>query len=135
MRSEIAKALLAKTPEEIKIFTKWYASIQVRIHQLLKEKGLTQKALAQKLEKQPSEIHKWLNGDHNFTLRSLAKLQAELGEVLIEVPPPQPATTFTNIQFQVSVSGSMYRKIPAKLKKNIHWTHPIIQTNNSINAA
>jgi transcriptional regulator with XRE-family HTH domain len=36
--------------------------------------------------KKPSEISKWLNGEHNFTLRSLAKLEAELGEPIITVP-------------------------------------------------
>lgn len=45
-----------------------------------------QKDLAAKLGKSPSEINKWLNGDHNFTLRSLAKLQFELGEIILEVP-------------------------------------------------
>ncbi|MBK8153775.1 MAG: hypothetical protein IPK61_12500 [Saprospiraceae bacterium] len=38
------------------------------------------------MDKKPSEISKWLSGEHNFTLRSLAKLSAELGEPLMEVP-------------------------------------------------
>lgn len=72
-------------PEETKIFVDKYADLVVRINQILREKGYNQKSLAQKLEKQPSEIHKWLNGDHNFTLKSICKLEAELGEPLLVV--------------------------------------------------
>lgn len=50
--------------------------------------------MAEKLDKKPSEISKWLSGEHNFTLRSLAKLSAELGEALLEVPKKKTQTTF-----------------------------------------
>lgn len=86
MRSKIAERILKETPEEVKIFVRKYADIVVRVHQLLKEKGWTQKDLAGRLEKTPSEVSKWLNGDHNFTLKSLAKLEAELGAEIIYVP-------------------------------------------------
>ena len=78
--------MMAKMPEDVKIFVDKYADIVVRINQLLKEKGYSQKDLAEKLDKRPSEISKWLNGDHNFTLRSIAKLEAELGEMILYVP-------------------------------------------------
>lgn len=86
MRSRIAKKILDETPAEVRIFVRKYGDIVVRVHQLLREKGWTQKDLAGKLEKTPSEVSKWLNGDHNFTLRSLAKLEAELGAEIIYVP-------------------------------------------------
>lgn len=86
MRSKVAQRILAETPEETKIFARLYADIVVRVNQLLKAKGFSQKDLANKLEKRPSEVNKWLIGEHNFTLRSLAKLEAELGEPIINVP-------------------------------------------------
>lgn len=86
MRSKTVDRLLNSTPDDVKIFVDWYADLVVRINQLLREKGITKKELADKLDKKPSEISKWLNGEHNFTLRSLAKLQAELGEPLLEIP-------------------------------------------------
>lgn len=86
MRSRIAKQILAETPEETKIFVNLYADIVVRVNQLLKEKGLNQKTLAKNLDKSPSEINKWLKGNHNFTLKSIAKLQSELGEAIIYIP-------------------------------------------------
>lgn len=78
--------LLQETPEDVKIFVDLYADLVVRINELMREKGITQKELAMRLDKQPSEISKWLRGEHNFTLRSIARLQAELGEPLLVVP-------------------------------------------------
>jgi len=86
MRSKIAKRILDKTPKSTKIYVRLYGDIVVRIHELIEEKGLNQKQLAEGMNKKPSEISKWLNGEHNFTLRSLAKLEAELGEPIIQVP-------------------------------------------------
>lgn len=94
MRSKTLQRILDNTPKDVDIFVDWYADLVVRINQLLREKNITKKELADKLEKQPSEISKWLSGEHNFTLRSLAKLSAELGEPLLEVPKKKVQTEF-----------------------------------------
>ena len=91
MRSKIFQEILDETPEDVTIFVRLYADLVVRINQLLREKGISKKELAEKMDKNPSEISKWLGGEHNFTLRSLAKLSAELGEPLLEVPKAQTA--------------------------------------------
>lgn len=90
MRNKIFQEVLDETPKEVEIFVRHYADLVILINSVLKEKGLTQKALADQLDKRPSEIHKWLSGEHNFTLKSLAKLEAELGVTLIEIPKPRP---------------------------------------------
>lgn len=86
MRSKIAREIQEETPEEVRIFVRQYTDIVLRINQLLQEKGYTQKDLAEKMNKRPSEINKWLRGNHNLTLKTLAKLEAELGEPIIAVP-------------------------------------------------
>jgi transcriptional regulator with XRE-family HTH domain len=83
MRSKVAKRILEETPEEVRIFVRQYTDIVMRINQILKAKGYTQKDLAEKMNKKPSEINKWLKGNHNLTLKTLAKLEAELGEPII----------------------------------------------------
>jgi len=83
MRSEIAQKIADETPAEVSIFVRQYTDIVVRIHELMQEKGYTQKDLAIKMNKRPSEINKWLKGNHNLTLKTLAKLEAELGAPLI----------------------------------------------------
>jgi ribosome-binding protein aMBF1 (putative translation factor) len=83
VKSKVAKRILEETPEEVRIFVRQYTNIVVRIKQLMAEKGYTQKDLAEKMNKKPSEINKWLKGNHNLTLKTLAKLEAELGEPII----------------------------------------------------
>lgn len=91
MRSKVAQEILAENPEETRIFVRQYADIIVRINDLLQQKGYTQKDLADKLQKKPSEVNKWLKGTHNITLKTLAKMEAVLGAPIIFVPPSNPA--------------------------------------------
>jgi transcriptional regulator with XRE-family HTH domain len=88
MRSKIGKKIAENMSLETKRFVRIYGDIVVKVNGLLEEKGMTQKELAEKMDKKPSEINKWLKGEHNFTLRSIAKLEAELGETILEVPNP-----------------------------------------------
>lgn len=83
MRSNTIKKILDETPAEVRIFVRQYTDIVVRINAILKAKGYTQKDLADKLNKKPSEINKWLKGNHNLTLKTIAKLEAELGEPIL----------------------------------------------------
>ena len=83
MRSKIAKKIQDETPDEVRIFVRQYTDIVLRINEIMQAKGYTQKALAEKMKKKPSEINKWLRGNHNLTLKTLAKLEAELGEPII----------------------------------------------------
>lgn len=85
MRSKVASRIQEETPEEERIFVRQYTDIVLRINYILEAKGYTQKDLADKLNKQPSEINKWLKGNHNLTLKTLAKLEAELGEPIITI--------------------------------------------------
>ena len=87
MRSKIAKKIQAETPPEVRIFVRLYTDIVVRINALLAAKGYTQKDLSDKMKKKPSEINKWLKGTHNLTLKTLAKLEAELGEPIVQASP------------------------------------------------
>jgi transcriptional regulator with XRE-family HTH domain len=110
MRSKVAKRILDKTPKEVEIFARMYGDLVVRINRLLKEKGYTQKDLAEKLEKKPSEISKWLNGNHNFTIRSLAKLEAELGETILDVPKKRTFKTSGGIKTSFTVYSNVHSK-------------------------
>jgi transcriptional regulator with XRE-family HTH domain len=88
MRSKIAKKIQDETPEELRIFVRQYTDIVVRINEILHSKGYSQKELAGRMNKRPSEINKWLKRPHNLTLKTLAKLEAELGEPIIYTSKP-----------------------------------------------
>ena len=49
----------------------------------MQRQGLTQKTLADRLGKQESEVSRWLTGLHNFTLKTLTRIEAVLGEDLV----------------------------------------------------
>lgn len=85
MRSKVAKKIQEETPEEVRIFVRQYTDIVLRINQILQAKGYTQKDLAERMNKKPSEINKWLKGNHNLTLKTIAKLEAQLGEPIIQI--------------------------------------------------
>jgi len=56
-----------------------------RICEILKEKGISQRQLAALTGKRPSEISRWVSGQHNFTLSTLAKLSIALQHDFIEI--------------------------------------------------
>lgn len=115
MRSKIFQEMLDEVPKETEIFARLYADLVLRVNSILAEKGLTQRALAEQLDKSPSEINKWLSGSHNFTLRSIAKLEAELGETLLVVPTKGKLAKEISISKRTIVSHTikkMTRDIP-----------------------
>ncbi len=87
MPSKFFKKAVAESSQSSKIFAHKSADIVVRIHDLLKLQSKSQQELATSLNKSPSEISKWLSPLHNLTLKSLAKLEAALGEDIIKVTP------------------------------------------------
>ena len=126
MKSKIAERMLAQMPAETKIFIDKYADLVVLINSIMKERGLTQKDLADKMGKQASEIHKWLHGGHNFTLRSIAKLEAELGQPLLTVVTPKPQCQFEQTGKTV-VYRSTVRQAPRSILRNqIEWSTPMV---------
>jgi transcriptional regulator with XRE-family HTH domain len=108
MRSKITQKILDDTPEYVKIEVRTYGNLVMRIHEILAEKGINQATLAASMDKKPSEISKWLGGEHNFTLRSIAKLEAELGVELLSVTSKEKTATNSNFVF------SNVQKTPTK---------------------
>jgi len=60
-------------------------AISNRISELMTQRGLTKQEFAHALGKRPSEVTKWLTGQHNFTIRTLSALSAFFGEPLVRV--------------------------------------------------
>lgn len=56
-----------------------------RIHNILEEKGLKQKDLANMLGKKESEISKWMRGTHNFTIDTISSIENALGAPILQV--------------------------------------------------
>ena len=59
--------------------------ISNRLDFLMKEKGLSKKQFADAIGKRPSEITRWLSGEHNFTISTPAMLSTFFGQPIIIV--------------------------------------------------
>lgn len=86
MNNKLFEQLIEEIPTEVKIFVSMYETISMRVYEILEAKGMSQKDLAELLDKRPSEISKWLNDGHNLTLKTIAKLESALGESIIKIP-------------------------------------------------
>ncbi len=80
------KQLLESVPNEIKNSVRISMDIATQINFILKQKGKTQREFADLMGKRESEISKWLSGNHNFTTKTLGKIEAVLGAEIINVP-------------------------------------------------
>lgn len=85
---EAMSDILNRAPEENLLFVDYSMALASRIATILEAKNMKQKDLARLLNKTEPEISKWLSGTHNFTLRSLAKIEAVLGESLLSRVSP-----------------------------------------------
>jgi transcriptional regulator with XRE-family HTH domain len=74
---EIEEAL-QQLPKESHIFVDHAYEISKYIQYTLSNVPMSQKELANKLNKTEAEISKWLSGMHNFTLRTISKLESAL---------------------------------------------------------
>ena len=72
------------TPEE-RAEARLSFQISNRLDFLMQEKGLSKKQLADAIGKRPSEITRWLSGEHNFTISTLAMLASFFGQPIITV--------------------------------------------------
>ena len=77
--------MVAEVPTEVKLEMDLSFAIADRIDALIKKKkkDLTKKEFADSIGKRPSEVTRWLSGQHNFTIRTLAMLSAYFDEALI----------------------------------------------------
>lgn len=77
---------LEQLSEDDQLFVDKSMEIAHFITEILEKKNLKQKDLALLMGKSEAEISKLLSGMHNFTLRSIAKMEAALQERIVCTP-------------------------------------------------
>ncbi|MDE5611571.1 MAG: helix-turn-helix transcriptional regulator [Odoribacter sp.] len=83
-KTSLRELLSDITPEE-RAEARLSFQISNRIDLLMQERGLSKKQLADAIGKRPSEITRWLSGEHNFTISTLAMLSTFFGQPIITV--------------------------------------------------
>lgn len=77
--------MVASVSADIKAEVDLSFAISDRIDELMHQRGLTKKQFADALGRRPSEITKWLSGQHNFTIATLSMLSAFFGQPIVTV--------------------------------------------------
>ncbi len=95
MEKEDFLRLVNNTSDFSKKFVSKSYSLMKRIRKQMEEKAWEQKDLAKALDKSEPEISKWLSGFHNFTFKSLMKLEEALECDLILVPTADEHLSFS----------------------------------------
>lgn len=84
--SEMFQQEIAKVPIDLRLELDLSFAIADKIDAILKKKGMTQKEFAKKMNKTEAEVSRWLSGTHNFTLKTIAKITAVIGESIVIIP-------------------------------------------------
>lgn len=79
------QAIFNEIPYEKREETRLSFAISNKLDALMREKGLNKKQFADAIGKRPNEITRWLSGEHNFTISTLAMLSSFFGESIISV--------------------------------------------------
>lgn len=79
--------MLSSVPQEVITEIDLSFAIAAELESLMCERGLSKKQFADALGKKPSEVTKWLSGQHNFTIRTLAMLSNFFGTPIIHTSP------------------------------------------------
>lgn len=116
-----------KISKDIDIFVKQSFDIVDRLHEILVKQDKEQKDLAKALGKSESEISKWMTGTHNFTIKTLAKIEAVLGEPIIQTiqeKSVKKSTTFyvTHEHYALRASKKSL-KIPSQMEITLNKLH------------
>jgi len=102
-KTAVVERLRAKVLPENKLYIKKNLEISEQVMALLAAKGWTQKDLAHKMGKSESEISKWLSGLHNLTLKSIVKLEVQLGSDII-VTPHEATKKYADMEYEFNVA-------------------------------
>ena len=87
--------------------------LAARLDDLMQERGWGKSQFAEKVDRNPSEITKWLSGSHNFTLDTLTDISMVFGISLSELYAPKEIQVIykTNIVVRTEYVESPYRNL------------------------
>ncbi|MEI7502686.1 MAG: helix-turn-helix transcriptional regulator [Paludibacter sp.] len=75
----------AKWRRENRSWLKRSQAVAIKVLSTLRERGLSQKDLAEKLSVSPQQVNKWLKGKENFTFETVSKIEDALTIQLMSI--------------------------------------------------
>lgn len=105
----------------------------IQIADAMKEQRITKSELAKMMGRRPSEITKWLSGNHNFTSDTLAELSYYLHTPITGVRPVF-SFTYINMEYRPNITLQLpQNKVIAHINSRIRWSKYAAQNALVIN--
>ncbi len=122
----INKLLTEISPvEKLQITTKML--LAARLDDLISERGWGKSEFAKKVNKNPSEITKWLSGTQNFTIDILSEIALALNLTIAELFAPKQIQIISKTNIVVAV-----KQVEAPIKYVTPYGHFISCTSNYV---
>ncbi|MFO7890230.1 MAG: helix-turn-helix transcriptional regulator [bacterium] len=86
MKKTMFRKIVEKIPLSTKKFVQKQGEIAAQIYKILKDDNITQKEFAKRLDMKESQLSKILAGNANLTLKTITKIEAELGVDVVQIP-------------------------------------------------
>lgn len=102
-RSRIVSDLLSEITPVEKMQTSTKMTLAARLDDLITSKGWGKSEFAEKVNKNPSEITKWLSGTQNFTIDTLSEIAVALGMSVAELFAPKRVQVVNKVNIVVKV--------------------------------
>lgn len=102
-RSLVVSELLNEITPAEKMQTSTKMSLAARLDDLITAKGWGKSEFAEKVNKNPSEITKWLSGTQNFTIDTLSEIAVALGMSVSELFVPKQVQVINKVHLVVKV--------------------------------
>ncbi|HLZ88407.1 MAG TPA: helix-turn-helix transcriptional regulator [Puia sp.] len=99
--SRVVRELLSEITPVERMQTSTKMMLAARIDDLLAARGLGKSEFAAKVNKNPSEITKWLGGTHNFTIDTLTEIAVAFDLSVAELFAPKPLDIVDRVQVVV----------------------------------
>lgn len=100
--SALISGLLNETTAAEKLQVSTKMQVAVRLQDLITTAGLSKGAFAEKVNKNPSEITKWLSGTHNFTIDTICEIALALNVPVAELFAFEQTQVINKVQIVVS---------------------------------
>ena len=82
---DLMQQILDNTPADLKKQLDYSFDLADRIDEQMKAKGVNNKQLAMLTGKRVSDVKRWLSGQHNFTLATIAKISVALEHDFLKI--------------------------------------------------
>jgi len=87
--SELIDKMYHGIPPERKRRFEYADEIAEYLHTVLEKNEITQKELAGRMNMKPAQLNRYINGEANLNLETIARLEIALGERILKIKQPQ----------------------------------------------